>query len=351
MKHFKLALIAIILIFGCVFANMDFDTETAESERAYPSGHSSSSSGSHATQAPTKAPTKAPTHAPTTKPGKSTPAPTKAPTKAPTTKPSSTTKAASSSTTGSSSTSVGLCDIVPTSQEPIKLLVPLYVYPGSEWDTVAAGASSVATIAIINPNSGPDASGPDSSYNTYMTKLANAGVEMIGYVHTSYGDRAISDVEADIATYASKYPGLKGIFFDEASDSASELSYYTSLYNYVLQKGYTVSILNPGTQPDAGYVDISTSIVVFEDASSRLPSSYSSFVTCAPSSAEKSGYKYKFSAIAYGAASSSASSLISKMHSSGVGMVYVTDGAAGCCTYNDLVSYYSSEVSAIKALN
>jgi hypothetical protein len=230
-------------------------------------------------------------------------------------------------------------------------LVPLYVYPGSEWDTVAAGGSSVPTIAIINPNSGPDASGPDSSYNTYMTKLTNAGVEMIGYVHTSYGERSISDVETDISTYASKYPGLKGIFFDEASDSASDLAYYTSLYNYVLQKGYSVSILNPGTQPDSGYVDISTSIVVFEDSSSNLPSSYSSFVACAPSSAEKSGYKYKFSAIAYGASSSSTASLISKMHNSGVGMVYVTDGASGCCTYNDLVSYYSTEVSAINALN
>jgi len=227
----------------------------------------------------------------------------------------------------------------------------LYVYPGSEWDTVASGASSVSTVAIINPNSGPDASGPDSSYNTYMSKLNSAGVEMIGYVHTSYGERAISDVEADISTYASKYSYLKGIFFDEASDSASDIAYYTQLYNFVLQKGYSVSILNPGTQPDAGYVAISTSIVVFEDSSSNYPSSYSSFVTCAGSASAKAGYKYKFSAIAYAASSSSASSLISKMHNTGVGMVYVTDGASGCCTYNDLVSYYSSEVSAVKALN
>jgi len=36
-----------------------------------------------------------------------------------------------------------------------------------------------------------------------MTKLHNAGVEMIGYVHTSYGARSISDVKAEIDIYAS----------------------------------------------------------------------------------------------------------------------------------------------------
>jgi hypothetical protein len=49
-------------------------------------------------------------------------------------------------------------------------------------------------IAIINPNSGPDSAGPDSSYTTYMKKLTAAGVDMVGYVHTSYGARAVSDV-------------------------------------------------------------------------------------------------------------------------------------------------------------
>jgi len=179
------------------------------------------------------------------------------------------------------------------------LLVPLYVYPGSAWDSVASGASKVGTIAIINPNSGP-ASAPDSSYNTYMTKLKNAGVEMIGYVYTSYGARSIADVKKDIDTYASKYPLLTGIFFDEVSDSASQVAFYTQAYNYVMQKGYSHSILNPGVQPAEAYVDISTSIVIFEEAASKLSSkSFSSFVTCASSSAEKSSYKYKFAAIAH----------------------------------------------------
>jgi len=229
----------------------------------------------------------------------------------------------------------------------------LYVYPGSAWDSVATAAKNGAKIiAIINPNSGPDASGPDSSYTTYMNKLTAAGVDMVGYVHTSYGDRSTTDVNADIDVYAAKYPGLKGIFLDEASNSASELSYYSTVYNHIKSKsGYVNTILNPGTQPDQGYLAVSTNIVIFEDAGANIPSTYASWVKCAPSAAEKSGYKYRFSGIAHSTASGSMSSIVNKMVSAGMGLVYVTDGAAGCCTYNALTSYMTSEGSAVVALN
>jgi len=236
-------------------------------------------------------------------------------------------------------------------------MVPLYVYPGSAWDSVISAAESgVPIVAIINPNSGPDASGPDSSYTTYMQKLTNAGVEMVGYVHTSYGDRAIADVNADIDTYASKYPGLKGIFIDEASASANEVSYYTQVYAHITSKsGYSNTILNPGTQPDEGYVAISTNIVVFEDVGSNWSGSSSSFPTwvkCAPSASAKANYKYKFSSIAYATATNSVASIIASMQTSGMGLVYVTDGAAGCCTYDSLASYFTSSLSStVSSLN
>jgi len=234
----------------------------------------------------------------------------------------------------------------------MKLLVPLYVYPGAEWDALITASSSVEIIAIINPNSGPD-SAPDSSYTSYMTKFKNAGITMIGYVHTSYGDRAIADVEADVNTYATKYPGLAGIFFDEASAAAADVAYYTTAYKYVMSKaGYVHSILNPGTQPDAGYYPISSAIVVFEDVGANFAkASLDSWVTCAPTAAVKTDYKYHFAAIAYAATQTTASSLIASFQNRGIGLVYVTDGAAGCCTYNDLVSYFAAEAALVKADN
>jgi len=302
------------------------------------------------THAPTTAPTTAPTHAPTTAPTHApTSAPTTAPTHAPTTAP---THAATSAPTPAGSEN--LCAVTPTSSEPLKLLVPLYEYPDSNWDLLIDAASQVGIIAIINPNSGPGSS-VDSSYTSYMQKFRTAGIEMVGYVHTSYGARAISDVEADISSWASFYPGyLSGIFLDEASDSASEISYYTQVYNYVLSKsGYVNSILNPGVIPDSGYLSISSSIVIFEDTAAALSTSAltASWVQCASSSSAKSGFKYKFSGIVNTASSSQQAGILSTLNAAGVGLVFVTDGANGCCTYNTLTSYFTQEAASVDALN
>jgi len=297
-------------------------------------------SSTTSTQAPAITPTSKPTSAPTTKPSTT-------PTTAPTTKPTSAPTSAPSTPT-----STDLCTVTPTSSEPVKLLVPLYVYPGSAWDELVAAASQVNIVAIINPNSGP-LSTVDSTYSTYMTKFANAGIEMVGYVHTTYGQRAISDVQADIDTWASQYPLIKGIFLDEASDSSSEISYYTQVYQYVMSKsGYVHAILNPGVQPDSGYLAISTSIVVYENYGSSLASTtFSSWVTCAPSAAAKAGYKYKFSGIAHTTAAGSEAAYLQSFINMGMGMVYVTDGAGGCCTYNTLVSYFAQEAASLQSMN
>jgi len=233
----------------------------------------------------------------------------------------------------------------------MKMLLPLYVYPGSAWDNIISAASKIDIIAIINPNSGPTPT-PDSSYTTYMNRLDSAGVEQIGYVYTSYASRSLSAVKADIDTYKNKYPHIIGIFFDEASNDRSDVAYYRELYNYVLSKGYVHSILNPGVQPDQGYLDISTNIVIFEDYGSSVNSkSYSSWVKCAPNSAGKAGYKYKFSGIAHTTSQSNLVSYLSRFHNNGMGLVYITDGAGGCCTYNNLAAYFSAEATAIQSLN
>jgi len=240
-----------------------------------------------------------------------------------------------------------------TASEPLKLLVPLYVYPGAAWTQVANGAKAgVQTIAIINPNNGPEASGPDSAYTTYMAQMTAAGVVMVGYVHTSYGARAIADVVADINTYATKYPGLAGIFIDEAAASTAEIAYYTQVYNAIKShNGYVNTILNPGTQPDQGYLAISTDIVIFEDVAANFKPNFASWITCATSAVQKTNYKYKFSGIAYAASLSQMVTLMASMKASGMGLVYATNGAAGGDTYNTLPSYYSDMVTAVAALN
>jgi hypothetical protein len=309
---------------------------------------------SKATQAPTTRP-----NAPTSKPGttaptaKATAAPaTKASTTAPTSKSSTkapTAKAATTAPTAKAATKAPTSKAATSApstgcSSPIKLMVPLYTYPGATWDTVAAGAKTVKTVAIINPNSGPG-NGPDSSYNTYMNKLNAAGVDMIGYVHTSYGARSIADVKADIDVYASQFPLLKGIFLDEAGATASVLSYYQQLYNYIMgMPGWKYDVINPGAVPTSGYSSAATQIVSFEDVSSKFSASAN------PSGASCSN-KDLYAVITYGASSSGMQSAIATARSKGYyGWVYVTDGS-GASTYNTLASYYPSMVSYIASTN
>jgi len=288
----------------------------------------------------TTAPTVRPTVAATTKPTTSaTVKPTTAATTRPTTAPtaSPTTAATARPTTAPTIPSSGGCSA------KTKMLVPLYVYPGAAWDKVIEGARSVKTVAIINPSSGPGGA-PDSTYQTYMQKLHDAGVDMVGYVYTSYGARAQSAVKADVDAYASHFPLVKGIFLDEGANTASQLSFYKDLHTYIMSMpGYEYNIINPGVIPDSGYLTAATQIVTLEDYASSVSSAGTpSYASCQN--------KEMFSAIVHTASASSMQSVIDNILNKGYfGYVYVTDGAGGCCTYNQLASYYTSMASYIGA--
>jgi len=306
-----------------------------------------------ATVRPTVAATAKPTTSTTAKPTTSTTAkPTTSTTAKPTTSPTTkvaTTRPTTAATARPTTAATVRPTIAPTRPSAggggcsakTKMLVPLYVYPGAAWDQVAAGARSVKTVAIINPSSGPGGA-PDSTYQTYMQKLHDAGVDMVGYVYTSYGARALSAVKADVDTYASHFPLVKGIFLDEGANTASQLSFYKNLHSYIMgMPGYEYNIINPGVIPDSGYVDAATQIVTLEDYASSVTSAGTpSYASCQN--------KEMFSAIVHTASASSMQTTINNILSKGYfGYVYVTDGAGGCCTYNQLASYYTSMASYI----
>jgi len=328
-----------------VLTTVQYDTSSAASAPADPPTAAATSRANKHTKTPTAAPTskhtKAPTSAPTTKATTTKAATTKHATTKPTSAPTTvhaTTKPTSAPTTTKATakpTTSGGCS------GPLKLLVPLYAYPGSTWDTVAASGRVVDTVAIINPNSGPG-NGPDSSYNTYMAKLHSAGVEMVGYVHTSYGARAIADVKADINVYASQFPLLVGIFLDEAATASSQISYYQQLYTYIMgMPGWKYDILNPGAVPAAGYAAIATQIVTYESSASGFASSQNpSGVSCSN--------KDQYAVITYSASSSSMQSVVNAAVSKGYyGWVYATDGTASGNTYGTIPSFYAAMASYV----
>ena len=236
----------------------------------------------------------------------------------------------------------------PTAQ----LLIPLYSYPNWYnppayiWDDVAAANSQVPVTAIINPNNGPDGGPPNSDYVVGLNDLRSAGVTILGYVYTSYGARDINAVKADIDLY-DQYFDIDGIFFDEVASSAGQLSYYETLYTYVLDRpNLDQVVLNPGTQIDQAYVSAlsQATTIIFEDA-------VSAWNGCV---ADGYVYQYppeRFAMLAHSVTDSSQlAKYVDLATTRHIAYVYLTDDSLPN-PWNSLPAFWSDEVAYLAAVN
>lgn len=133
-----------------------------------------------------------------------------------------------------------------------KLLVPAYFYPAGAgrkyWDQLIQAAARVPVIAIANPASGPGVQA-DSNYTTVITQAQAANVKVIGYVSTSYANRPLSEVTADVDRWVMLYPKIQGIFFDEQASAGDKVDYYLALRQHTLTKiPQAFTVTNPGTE-------------------------------------------------------------------------------------------------------
>lgn len=147
-------------------------------------------------------------------------------------------------------------------------IIPLYSSPASgTWAAVAAAKRahpSVPVIAVVNPNSGPGTAAL-SDYMAGIADLTAAGVKVLGYVHTSYGQRAAAEIQADIDRWHSLYSAVSGIFFDEMANTAGLESFYSGVNAYAKSHGYTFTVGNPGADGAATYVGTVDTILVYEN--------------------------------------------------------------------------------------
>ena len=161
------------------------------------------------------------------------------------------------------------------SQDPrLEIIVPAYFYPGTgdqNWPALTEAARRTPITAIINPGSGPGAA-PDSNYQAAANTFKAAGGNLIGYVHTSYTNRPIADVTADMERFMAWYP-IDGFFIDEMSnqDDPSHLTYYQNIYNYAKNLSTTSGqafrvIGNPGTNTSVSYFNLPTAdaLLIYE---------------------------------------------------------------------------------------
>ena len=228
--------------------------------------------------------------------------------------------------------------------EALELVVPAYFYPSSSnqyWGALASAAVKTPTTVIANPASGPGTS-LDNNYVTAITKVRQAGGKVIGYVHTSYAARSISDVTADIQKYLSWY-AIDGFFIDEMSNDnfSAHIQYYQSLYNYIkgLNASFTV-IGNPGATTQEIYLTLPTAdkLVVFEN-------SQKAFNTFVPSTWQANYPASRFVYMVYNATRTQMLSDITKTASQNAGSVYITNDKLPN-PYDVLPGYWADEVNA-----
>lgn len=219
-------------------------------------------------------------------------------------------------------------------------IVPLYSNPSDPpWAAIVAAKlahPSVTVRAIINPDNGPGAS-KDPEYVQGIAKLDAAGIIVLAYVATTYAKKTPAAAQGEISKYQSWYPTLKGIFFDEMSNTAGDEPYYQGLDYYAKGKGYTVTVGNPGTDTLASFVGTVDTILIYE--SEGLP-------TVGSLDVFSGQYNPKnFGVIPYGVPALDAAFVTgARAH---VGFIYLTDDTVPN-PWDTLPSYFSNLLAALE---
>ncbi len=164
--------------------------------------------------------------------------------------------------------SLGVINSAPKAEAGLcqSISIPAYFYPGTYWTEATATAPKVG-VMIMNPNSGPDTAS-NSDYVSAVKNAQAAGIKVIGYVHTSYGNRSAMAVKTEIDQYKTWY-AVDGIFLDEVATSTDYLTYYTDITNYIRSREGTLVMLNPGNVPAEHYIKLGDITIVFEDTYSN----------------------------------------------------------------------------------
>jgi len=132
--------------------------------------------------------------------------------------------------------------------------VPAYFYPhignpSNAWERMCSTMNTQQgpSTAVMNPSSGPGTA-KNADYVNAIQSCHSHGQQVIGYVHTSYGQRSLATVEGEVTEYYQWYQ-VDGIFVDEMSNDSSTVAYYHALYQFIHAQGgsqATLVVGNPG---------------------------------------------------------------------------------------------------------
>jgi hypothetical protein len=217
--------------------------------------------------------------------------------------------------------------------------VPAYFYASSDW-TQAIDTKPAPGVMLLNVDSGPG-TGPLSHFRILTRQAQAAGITVLGYSSTEYGQRSISSVETEIRDYKSWY-GVNGIFLDLIQGTSGEFSYYQQLSKYIhAQISGAVIWLNPGSFPEPSFMSIANVVMVFEG-------SYASYVSDQVPSWVKQYSPSQFAHVLYATPQSDFASAVNLSRSRRAGHLFVTNLPGSPNPYGSMPSYWSQEAKTIE---
>jgi hypothetical protein len=230
----------------------------------------------------------------------------------------------------------------------LQLLIPAYFAPygygEKEWEKLIEVARTIPVIAIVNPASGPGKK-TDPRYTEVFNQALEAGVRLIGYTTTAYGERPLSHVIEEIGRWYAFYPEVQGIFIDEQASSKEILDYYIQIRDCVRETIYqSLIVTNPGTSCDTEYLKngIADVFCFFENKEGFESFSLPSVASGYPSEG--------LAALIYNARSvREMNSYINRAIQQKIGALYITD-MTGVNPWDRLPSYWEEEVMRIQSL-
>jgi hypothetical protein len=144
------------------------------------------------------------------------------------------------------------------------LAVPAYFHPATapqQWARLA-GLAHHLRLVVLNPASGPGEA-PDPVFLAAVAPLQEAGVPIVGYVDTNYGQRSSRAALADVSRYLQWYK-VEGVLFDQVSAGPDDLRQYAQLSCRARELGAQVVVFNHGVHPHEGYARHADILGTFE---------------------------------------------------------------------------------------
>jgi hypothetical protein len=162
--------------------------------------------------------------------------------------------------------------VPPQQQASTGILIPMFGYSKAEVDQITNAKLAhpiVPFMVVINPDSGPGRS-YDPFYATAVSQMQTAGITVLGYVTSSWGEGNLSMIKGEILSYHRWY-GVDGIYIDEMANwefSSTEVylpSYYAAITQYAKSLGMARVIGNSGADVPYYFIGSVDIIGVFEN--------------------------------------------------------------------------------------